>query len=143
VRIPVDNLANVVGLVGGFLNDGNGHITNEAFAIFREIFIFGQPPSVRTAGPDPGPWQIEVTDQTVNVDTDSNDVTLQLPDLSVYEGRTLLIFNLGVNRVLIDALSGQTFFDGSTEIILETQGASVRITSAGNYTTPAMKRARR
>ncbi|HEY1242173.1 MAG TPA: hypothetical protein VGF16_16530 [Bryobacteraceae bacterium] len=141
VRIPVDNLANVVGLVGGFLNDGNGHITDESLAVYREIFIFGQPPSVRTAGPDPGPWQVEATDQTVNVDTGANDVTLDLPDLASYEGRTLLIFNLGANRVLIDALVGQTFFDGNTEIILENQGDSVRITSAGNYTTPAMKRA--
>jgi hypothetical protein len=143
VRVPVDNLANRVGLVGGFLNDGNGHITDETLAVFREIFIFGQPPSVRTAGPDPGPWQVDLTDQTVNVDTSLNDVTLQLPDLAAYEGRTLLIFNLGANRVLIDALAGQTFYDGSTEIILENQGDSVRITSAGTYTTPAMMRARR
>src|SRR5215471_1903771 len=146
VRIPVDNLANVVALVGAFLNDGDGHLSEESLAIFREIFIFGQPPSVRTSGPDPGPWQLEQTDSTVNVDTSANDVTLQCPPLAEYEGRTLLIFNMGSHQVIINAYTDgtnqETFFDGSTTLTITDQGGYVRITSAGNYTLSRFTRAR-
>jgi hypothetical protein len=139
VRIPVNNLANTVALVAGFLNDANGHLTDEQFAIFRELFIFGQPPGARTIGPGAGPWEALQTDQTIRVANENNDVTINLPPLADYAGRTLLIFSNGANNVIINAyLSSdgkvqETFFDGSTSQTITGVGATIRITSTGEY----------
>ena len=147
IRIPVDNLANMVALVGGFLNDGDGHLTDDPFAVHREIFIFGQPPVSITLGPGAGPFDVDPTWQTVNVDTSQNNVTLTLPPLSNYDGRTLLVFNLFSGQVIINTFTGsdgsqETFYDGSTQQIIATQGESLRITSTGDATPTARLRKR-
>jgi len=148
IRVPVNNLGNMVVLAGGFLNDGEGHLTDERYAVFREIFVFGQPPNVRTLGPgandtDGNPWQITPDDQTIAVDTGTNDVNVQVPPLAAYAGRTLLIFNLGANSVIVTPTGTETFYDGSTVQTLTGQGNSLRITSSGDYSVAARKTARR
>jgi len=116
--------------------------------VFREIFVFGQPPNVRTVGPgandaDGNPWQITTDDQTINVDTSANDVNVMVPPLAAYAGRTMLIFNLGSFTAKVQAFTGENFFDGSTEQDINGAGACLRITSSGNYAVSARQTARR
>jgi hypothetical protein len=139
IRMRVDNLKDKVALVGGFLVDDQERLSDEAVAPLREIFIYAQPPSVRTVGPgaldpDGQPWEVFQQDQTVNVDTTARGITLQLLPLAQYEGRTLLIHNTGGNTVTIKAYGSETFYDGSTQVLVTGNGATVRITSGATHT---------
>ena len=136
LHMDVPNLPDEVVLVGGFLVDADGRQTDEEFACFRMIYIFGQPPSVDTIGPDAGPYDIEVTDQTIRSDSSANDVSCFLPPLATYQGRSLLIFNEGPNNTIINTQADDFFPDGVTQqYTLSGTGASVRITAGGLYTT--------
>ena len=131
LRLRVENLADKVALVTGYLVDDQGRITDEQYAVFREIYIYGQPPTVREIGPDPGPWEALATDHTLRADTSANIVTVQLPPLYVYAGRGLLIFNDGTEGdfdVHVLAAAGETMFDGNTSVIVPPAN-SLRITS--------------
>lgn len=135
IRMRIDNLRDVVALVAGFLVDSEGHQTWETVAVFREIYIFGQPPTVRIVGPAPldpdgNTWQAFETDHTIRVDTSANDITFQLPPLYVYQGRTLVIWNDGAFTVTVEAYPGEALWDGSTSVILDTQGTCLKVTSA-------------
>jgi hypothetical protein len=135
IRMRVDNLRDSVALVGGFLIDDQGRRTSEAVAVYREIYIFGQPPTVRIIGPDPldpdgKPWQAFEADHTIRVDTSLNEITLNLPPLYVYQGRTLMIWNDGGNSVIVNAFSGELLWDGTTTTTLDQQGASLKVTAA-------------
>jgi len=123
IRMRVDNLRDVVVLVGAFLVDDQGRYTDEEFACFREIYVFGQPPTTREIGPeqlDPAtslPWQALAIDHNLRVDTSANDVSIQLPPLYVYQGRPLLVYNdapSGAFNALVNAYPGETLSDGST-----------------------------
>jgi hypothetical protein len=101
--------------------DDQGRITDEEFAVFREIFIYGQPPSVRIVGPqthDPATgdkWAIYVTDQTVRADTRTHDVEVQLLPLADYHGRTLYLVNDdGPHNLIVYCADGEALFDGLT-----------------------------
>lgn len=141
IHTEVPNLTDEVVLVGGFLVDGDGRQTDEAFAAYRMIYIFGQPPTVRVIGRernDPAtnaPWAIVVTDQVVRVDSSANDVELQLCPLADYQGRGLLVFNEGPNASIIDTTAPDTFPDGTQKFILSASGGTARITAGGIYTT--------
>ena len=136
VRVRLDNLRDRVALVGGFLVDDEGRFTDEEFAVYREIYIFGQPPTVRMIGPaelDPAtslPWQALATDHTIRVDTTANDVAIQLPPLYVYQGRVLQVFNDGATtfRVMVHVYPGETFADGS-DLITAAPGEMLKITA--------------
>jgi hypothetical protein len=129
VKVRVDNLADRVALVGGFLVDDQGQLTNEEFAVFREIYIFGEPPGVRVVGPDAGPWDTLPTDQTIRVDTSANDVTVQLLPLFSYQGRTLYVSNDdGPNNAIVLCAVGEALFDGNTSITLAPM-ETVRVTA--------------
>jgi hypothetical protein len=143
LRVRVDNLANRVALVGGFLVDSQGNLSDEQVAVFREIYVFGAPPQVRTVGPeanDPNPdaagapWQADEFDQTIRVDNSQNDVNINLPPLAVYEGRTLYIVPdpAGAYNAIVNTYPGETFWDGSTQITVA-PGETSRITAGGNY----------
>jgi len=152
IKVPVENLANRVVLVAGFLNDGEGHLTDEQFAVMREIFVFGQPPTVTTFGPGAlapggGPWTASQTDQTIRVDTSLNPISMNLPPLVSYAGRTLYIFNMGTNTVTINTYSSggvtETFYDGTTSQTITLQGGTLKITSTGDYNNAVLRRERR
>jgi hypothetical protein len=129
MRIRVDNLADLVALVGGFLEDENGNLTDESVAVFREIFVYGQPPGVREAGPDPGPWQTLPTDQTLRANTTANDVTIQLIPIAQYAGRTLYISNDdGPNNAIVNCAPNEFLFDGNASVTLAPQ-ETVRVTA--------------
>ena len=142
IRMRVDNLRDRVVLVGGFLLDDQDRQTDENWAVYREIYIFGQPPTVRVIGPTPSDpdgnpadtppnrWNAYETDHTIRVDTSAQDVSLWLPPLYVYQGRTLTIWNDGANKVIINAADGEMLWDGSTSVTIDTQGTSVKVTSA-------------
>jgi hypothetical protein len=134
LHMEVPNLPDEVVLVGGFLVDTAGHQTDDGFAAYRMIYIFGQPPTVRVVGPDPGPIAIEVTDQTIRSDTSQVDVTITLPPLNVYQGRGLLVFNEGPHATIIQTTAPDTFPDGSTQLTISAAGGTVRITAGGIYT---------
>lgn len=136
IRCRVDNLRDRVALVGGFLIDDHNRETVEQAAVFREIFVYGAPPLYRYI-PDgdetigPGPHQVEIFDQTIRANTTAGDVELDLLPLNSYAGRRLVIFNDGQNgKVQVNAAVGETFFDGSTQIVLEAYGDSATITAA-------------
>lgn len=131
----VPNLTDEIVLVGGFLIDRDGHQTDDGFACYRMIYVFGQPPTVRDLGPDPGPFDVLVTDQTIRVDTSANDVTLQLLPLGLYQGRSLLIFNSGPHTTYVNTTPPDQFPDGSTQVTVSGAGGTVRITAGGSYTT--------
>jgi hypothetical protein len=129
LRMRVDNLADEVALVGGFLVDDQGLLTDEEFAVYREIYIFGEPPGVRLVGPDPGPWQTLTTDQTIRVDTSANDVTVQLLAIAAYNGRTLYVSNdNGPNNAIVQCVDGEFLFDGNSSITLGPM-ETVRVTA--------------
>jgi hypothetical protein len=90
---------------------------------------------VRVVGPDPGPFDVEVTDQTVRADTSANDVTLTLPPLAVLQGRSILFVNDGPNTTIINFTPPDTGADGALGVTIATPGGTVRITAGGIYTT--------
>ena len=134
IRIRVDNLRNEVALVKGFVIDDQGQESDEQFAPMRELFIFGEPPSVRELGPDDAdtagiPWESVISDTTVRADTSANDITLQLLPIAEYEGRTLYFVNdNGPNNFIINCADGEVLFDGNSSITLAPQ-ETVRLTS--------------
>lgn len=135
IRMTIPNLRDQVALVAGFLIDEQGRVSDESLGPLREIYIYGQPPTVRVVGPAPldpdgNTWQAFETDHTIRVDTSANDITLQLPPLYVYQGRTLVIWNDGGGVVTVNAFPGETLWDGSTSATLDVQGGSLRFTSA-------------
>ena len=119
LRMPIANLADEVALVGGFLVDDQGNLTDEEFAVYREIYIFGKPPGVREAGPDAGPWVTLPTDQTINVIATTNDVTVQLLPLADYLGRSLKIANgAGPFNGIVQCAAGELLFDGNPSVTI-------------------------
>lgn len=128
MRVLVPNLADTVAIVGGFLVDDQGQSTSEELAVFREIYIYGQPPGVRVVGPAPGPWQSLTTDQTLRADTSANDVTIQLLPNDAYQGRTLYVVNdNGPHNAIVKAVTGEFMFDGLTQVSVAPQ-ETLRIT---------------
>ena len=139
--LHVDNLQGLVALVGGFLVDEQEYETAEEAAVFREIFLFGQPYDVRTVKDAP-PEEWFTTDQTVRIDTDEKDEVYTLPPLLTVRGRALLIINDGDHEARVRMQEGETFYDGSTEILLAHKGDMIRVTAAGEkYATPMAGRA--
>jgi len=119
LRVRMDNLADMVALVGGFIEDKNGDESDEDVAPYREIYIFGQPPGVRAIGPDPGPWESLPTDQTLRADTSANDVVVDLIPIAQYQGRTLYISNdNGPNNVIVNCYGDELLFDGNASITI-------------------------
>jgi len=141
IHTEVPNLTDEVVLVGGYLIDSDGHQTDDAFAVYRMIFIFGQPPTVRVVGltdtgtPDPGPFDVAITDQVIRADTTGGDVTLTLCPLADYQGRGLLVFNSGPGSTYINTTDPDTFPDGTKQYVLSAAGGTARITAGGIYTT--------
>jgi len=129
IKMRVGNLRDRTALVGGFLVDDQGRYSDEDVAPLREIFVFGQPPSVRVVGPDAGPWATLPTDQTIRVNTSENDVTVQLLPLVSYEGRTLYVVNdTGPNNAIVLCVPGEFLFDGNPSVTLA-PGETVRATA--------------
>jgi hypothetical protein len=135
LHTEVPNLPDEVVLVGGYLIDSSGNQTDDEFACYRMIYIFGQPPTVRTLGPGAGPFDILVTDQVVRVDSSANDVALNLLPMVDYQGRGLLVFNIGPNNTVIAASGADVFPDGTQGYTLSSAGGTVRITAGGIYTS--------
>jgi hypothetical protein len=134
LHTQVPNLSDEVVLVGGYLVDTNGNKTDDGFACYRMIYIFGQPPNVRTLGPGAGPFDIKISDEVIRVDTSANDVAVNLLPLADYQGRGLLVFNIGPNNTVIAASGADVFPDGTQSYTLSAAGSTVRITAGGIYT---------
>ena len=129
IRMTVANLKNEVALVKGFIIDDQGMESDESVAPMRELFIFGEPPNVRTVGPAIGPWQTLPTDQTIRIDTSQNDVTVQLLPLAQYNGRTLYLLNdNGPNSATVFCADGELLFDGNSSVTLAPM-ETVRVTA--------------
>jgi uncharacterized Rossmann fold enzyme len=131
----VDNLRDRVALVGGFLVDDQDRLSAELVAPMREIYVFGQPPTVREIGParlDPATtaaWASAATDHTIRADTSANDVDLQLLPLYAYQGRTLILTNdNGPNNFNVTCAAGEFLFDGESSISIEPM-ETVRVTA--------------
>ena len=135
LHTEVSNLSDEVVLVGGFLEDTDGHQTDDGFAAYRMIYVFGQPPTVKLVGPDAGPFDVEVTDEVIRVDSSANDVTLTLLPLGEYQGRNMLVWNSGPNSTIINTTAPDTFSDGTTSFSLSGAGGTARITAGGIYST--------
>ena len=138
LHTEVANLKGEVALVGGFLVDNNGKRTDDQYAAYRMIYVFGQPPTVRTLGPGTldgtgAQWKVFVTDQVIRVDSSANDITVILLPLTEYQGRGLLVVNLGPNAAHIYTTSPDTFPDGSTSYTIAAAGGTARITAGGVY----------
>jgi hypothetical protein len=129
------NLTDEVVLVGGWLIDRDGRQTDDAFVCYRMIYVFGQPPTVRLVGPEGGPYDLEITDQVIRVDTSTNDVTINLLPLADYQGRDVLIFNSGPNTTILNTSPPDTFPDGTTQLSITTAGGTARLTAGGIYST--------
>jgi hypothetical protein len=135
IRMRVDNLRDRVALVGGFLVDDQDRLSAELVAPMREIYVFGQPPTVREIGParlDPATtaaWASAATDHTIRADTSANDVDLQLLPLYAYQGRTLILTNdNGPNNFNVTCAAGEFLFDGESSISIEPM-ETVRVTA--------------
>jgi hypothetical protein len=138
IRVPVPNLANDVVLVGGFLVNTDATSTDEQFAAYRMIYIFGQPPVVRIVGPAAGPYTMAITDQTIRCDTSANAITINLLPIDQYMGRTLLIFNDGANPVVVNCAAGETLFDGSASIGIPAFGNALKVTAGQETSIPVL-----
>lgn len=124
-RLRLENLSDKVVLVTGFLVDTQGRITDDQFAVHREIYIYGEPPHVRDIGPaanDPATgvaWLINEADETIRVDTSANDVNVKLLPLVSYHGRELKITNNnGPHNAIVTPTSGDPLFDASTTVTI-------------------------
>jgi len=117
IRMRVENLRDHVALVGGFLVDDQDRLSHELVAPMREIYVFGQPPTVRMVGPGAGPWASLATDHTIRADTSENDVTVVLAPLYAYQGRTLYLLNdNGPNNLIVECAPDEFLFDGNATI---------------------------
>ena len=125
------NLTDEVVLVGGFLVDVDGRQTDDAHACYRMIYVFGQPPTVTVVT---GTYTVLITDQVIRADSSTADVTLTLPPLADYQGRGLLVMNIGPHNTIINTTSPDTFPDGSSSLTISAAGGTARITAGGNYT---------
>ena len=115
--------------MAGFLVDDQGRLSDEEFAVFREIYIYGASPGVREVGPGAGPFDALNTDTTLRGNTSANDVTIQLPALESYRGRELYIVNNnGPHNVLVNTAAGEFFFDGVSQVTLGPH-ETMRVTS--------------
>jgi hypothetical protein len=127
--MPVENLKNQVALVAGFLIDDQDRWSDEAVAPLREIFIYGQPPTVRWVGPGAGPWETLPTDQTIRGDTSTNDITVTLLPIAQYQGRTLYLVNdTGTFNMIVECTAGEFLFDGESSLTL-LPAETVRVTA--------------
>jgi len=137
-HLAIPNLADELVLVGGFLIDVNGVATDEAFACYRMIWVFGAPPTVRIVGPtanDPSTglaWLADDLDSTIRCDTSTSVVNVQLPPIATYEGRELMIWNDGGNIVHVTCAAGEFLFDGNASVDIPGFGASLRLTAGSN-----------
>ena len=141
LRLPVDNLQNFVVMVGGFLVDDRGRLSDEEFVVCRDIFVFAEPPGVRDIGPAPGDpddpdhnpwWTLFTTDQTLRADTTANDIEVHLLPLAGYQGRTLYVVNgSGTHNVIAKPAAGETLWDGE-DYITVIPTTTARITAAGD-----------
>ena len=138
VSLAVPNLADTTVLVGGWLVDNDGSTTTDSLAVYRIIYVWGQPPSVRVIGPDANDpatgqsWQMDVTDETLRCDTTANDINLELLPIAQYEGRTLMIWNDGANIVHVACAPGDQLFDGNSTIDLTCYGNFLKVTAGSN-----------
>jgi len=140
LRVRVDNIANFVVLLGGFLVDDQERLSDEEFAVYRDIFVFGEPPGVREIGPTPGDpddpdanpwWTVFPTDQTLKADTSANDIEVHLLPLNVYQGRTLYVVNKnGPNKVVVKPYTDEALWDDSAAITIGPM-KTARITATG------------
>jgi hypothetical protein len=130
LRCDVDNLRNLVALVGAFLVDDQERETTESMAVFREVFVYGAPLIVRYLS-GAGPFDVYVTDTTLRCDPEGGTMVLLLLPLSAYAGREINIFMEGTEGlVTVQAAAGEHFYDGSTEITLDHVGELLRVRSA-------------
>jgi hypothetical protein len=90
---------------------------------------------VRVVGPGAGPWSIDITDQVIRVDSSAGDVQLTLPPLADYQGRGVLIFNIGPNSAIVNTTSPELFPDGTSQYTISAAGGTARITAGGVYST--------
>lgn len=138
VRVRVANLADRVALVAGFLVDDQELETFEDLAVLREIYIYGQPPSViedevvpasgRAAG---DPLQLTRNDQTVRIQTESGQTkTVLLPGHDEYFGRRLYIVPEGGGQVLVKSSDGTQLSNGETEMLIDETTGGIELTSA-------------
>lgn len=135
IKMRVTNLRNLTALVAGFIVDDRDNYSSEEVAPMREIFVYGGPPGVRVVGPqtiDPATslaWTIVAADQTIRVDTSTNDVTVQLLPVATYEGRTLYVVNdTGPGTATVLCADGEFLFDGNDFVTLAPM-ETVRVTS--------------
>jgi hypothetical protein len=127
IRTRVSNLQDRVVLVGGFLVDDAENETYEEFGVYREIYVFGQPPTVREdevvpAGSERAgePLELYIEDQTVRVQTEAGITKdVKLPAHYAYFGRTLRILNEGGGSVRLLPPDGVHFSNGDEELVLE------------------------
>ena len=128
IILQIPNLANWVVLVGGFLVDNEGLETIERFAVVREIYIFGEPPTVREVLGPVDEQQAGEEDHVIRV-AGAEGSPLILPPLAQYSGRTLLVWNDGPGDAVVRCAEGDQMHDGSVEVTLK-EKQTLRITSA-------------
>ena len=137
IRMRVSNLANTTVLVGGFQVDERGTETPEEIAVFREIFVWGQPQGVREietpaegeTDPEDG-LLLDISDSTVRMMTTEGETrTAVIPSHHAYFGRTLYILNEGDGDLILKTEDGVPFSNGELVITLGPH-SSVEITSA-------------
>ena len=137
IRMRVSNLANSTVLVGGFCIDERGIETPEEIAVFREIFVWGQPQGVREIelpaegeeDPEDG-LVLDISDSTVRIITAEGETrTAIIPSHHAYFGRTLYIVNEGPGTVILVNEDDVPFSNGDLTLELG-PNSSVEITSA-------------
>lgn len=111
LSVQITNWQNSTLLIAGYMLDGGGQ-SFDSLAPVRDIYVFGQPLSLRTISSNDSQ---RITDQTVLLDCSAGDVTLTLLPSNQWKGRRLVVKHWagGTYNGIVAAATGQTIDNGT------------------------------
>jgi hypothetical protein len=122
-EIDTNNYRGQVLLVQALTLDGGDTESSDVTAPIREIYLFGDPPRVRTVTAD---TTVAFEDSTILVDSTAGPVAVTLPSGVVLRGRRVAIKKISSdsNDVTINPEPGETI-DGASSVVLSVQNESL------------------
>lgn len=129
LSFPIENYSKKTMLVGLKTMDGSENSCVEPMIKVREVYLYGQPPGVKTVTDD---YTMEPGDHTLLADASAGSFTIQLLPSALVQGQDRIIKrvdNVTANVVTVLAADGEDI-DGNPSVDLLEQNASLHIVSA-------------
>ena len=125
IQLDAENWRNRTILIQAVALDGGDAMGLETLAPVRDMYVFGEPPSVRTVASN---TTLLLSDQTLLVDASAGNVTVTLLPAAQYQGRSVTIKRVDSNPtaglayiVTITPAAGDTI-GGEASIVLAVNG---------------------